>query len=321
MRHPKGTRTAKAGRTGAVAGSMLSAAVTAALLLSGPAQGLQIESTADAGNPATYCEQAAIHHERVNGLPRALLAAVALAESGRYSRETKTSYAWPWTINAEGRAYYFKTKEEAVRTTQRLLDGGMRSIDIGCMQVNLRYHPDAFLSLEDGFDPMTNVEYAADFLLRLHGQTGHWPKAVAHYHSQTSARGGQYFARVIRIWENERTRVANASYVAPVQTAEPKINISAELKPAIGHATQVHLIETTASIAPATRPAPKVLDPMPGQEVRQTAVAAVGLRLTIADNEFADETPTAHRAPPRVLDPLPKNPGPPRVADALAPGA
>ncbi|MEQ8949098.1 MAG: hypothetical protein RIE76_01235, partial [Parvibaculum sp.] len=92
-------------------------------------------------DPSTFCEMAAIHHERENSLPRALLAAVAMAESGRYSSKTRKARAWPWTINAEGRPYYFKTKREAIEKTQNLLDGGMRSIDIGCMQVNLRYHP------------------------------------------------------------------------------------------------------------------------------------------------------------------------------------
>jgi hypothetical protein len=34
---------------------------------------------------------------------------------------------------------------------------GVRSIDIGCMQINLVHHPDAFGSLEAGFDPITNA--------------------------------------------------------------------------------------------------------------------------------------------------------------------
>ena len=273
-----------------------------------------------APDPAALCEHATRHHEIENGLPRALLAAVSLAESGRADPTTRQSRAWPWTINAEGRGYYFKTKEEAVRTTQRLLDGGMRSIDIGCMQVNLRYHPDAFASLEDGFDPMTNVAYGADFLKRLHAQTGNWPKAVAYYHSQTTSRGGRYFARVIRIWENERTRIANAAYVAPSRP-EPRIDISGELKPAIGPAREIesHMVESIAT-ASIMRPAPKVLDAGPGRNVREAAVAAVGLRLSIADGDFEVASDTTRREPPRVLDPVMAD-IPTRIAEADIPGA
>lgn len=276
-------------------------------------------------DPSTYCENAAVHHEQANGLPRALLAAVALAESGRYSPKVRAARAWPWTINAEGRPYYFKTKQEAVAKTRQLLNGGMRSIDIGCMQVNLRYHPDAFASLEDGFDPLTNVAYGADFLMRLRNQTGSWPKAVASYHSQTASRGGRYFARVIRIWETERERVVNRSYAA-LETASiaAKIDISGILKPAIGH--QVNILRAPREEAPVMasyRPAPKVLDPVPGQNVRETANAAVGLRLSIADEDVEEATTTAmaNREAPRVLDPRPATPGPTRVAEASMPGA
>lgn len=271
-------------------------------------------------DPAALCEHATRHHEIENGLPRALLAAVSLAESGRVDPATRQSRAWPWTINAEGRGYYFKTKEEAVRTTQRLLDSGMRSIDIGCMQVNLRYHPDAFASLEDGFDPMTNVAYGADFLKRLHAQTGNWPKAVAFYHSQTRSHGGRYFARVIRIWESERNRIANAAYVSPVRP-EPQIDISGELKPAIGPSREIE-VRMTENIATASivRPAPKVLDAGAGRNVREAAVAAIGLRLSIADGEFEGASDSMRREPPRVLDPVLAD-IPTRVAEADIPGA
>ena len=39
---------------------------------------------------------------------------------------------------------------------------GARSIDVGCMQVNLLHHADAFASLEQAFDPVANARYAAD---------------------------------------------------------------------------------------------------------------------------------------------------------------
>lgn len=268
-------------------------------------------------DPSTFCEMAAIHHEHENGLPRALLAAVAMAESGRYSQKTRKARAWPWTINAEGRPYYFKTKREAIEKTQNLLDSGMRSIDIGCMQVNLRYHPDAFASLEDAFDPMTNVAYGADFLMRLRERTGSWQQAVANYHSQTASRGGRYFARVIQIWENERVRVANLTY----KPQPVKIDMTGVLKPAIGHS--VNVVPAKNVVVADYRPAPKVLDTAPERQVRETASAAVGLRLSIAEEDIAETTTTevAERVEPKVLDPRPAISGPTQVAEAAIPGA
>ena len=298
---------------------ILGAAACGMLALATGAYAAQSPEPVVAGttDPSTLCEDAAIHHEHMNGLPRALLAAVAMAESGRYDRKTRKARAWPWTINAEGRAYYFKTTAEAVATTRRLLATGMRSIDVGCMQVNLRYHPDAFASLEDGFDPMTNVAYGADFLMRLHDRSGSWPEAVANYHSQTEARGDRYFARVIRIWQNERERVVNRTVAA----LRPKIDLTGVLKPAIGHGVEVVPAQEETVAAVAYRPAPKVLDTMPEQSVRETASAAVGLRLSIAEGDVETEIAATGRPAPRVLEPLPASASPTLVAEASLPGA
>jgi hypothetical protein len=49
---------------------------------------------------------------------------------------------------------------------------GSQSIDVGCFQVNLYYHPTAFVSLAEGFDPAANARYAAALPGRLHMQVG-----------------------------------------------------------------------------------------------------------------------------------------------------
>jgi len=52
--------------------------------------------------------------------------------------------AWPWTINAQGKGQFFKTKAEAVKAIKNLQAQGVKSIDVGCMQINLSYHGKAF---------------------------------------------------------------------------------------------------------------------------------------------------------------------------------
>jgi soluble lytic murein transglycosylase-like protein len=74
---------------------------------------------------------------------------------------------------------------------------GQRSVDIGCLQVNLHYHPEAFPGLAEGFDPATNARYAVRFLLELRGRTGNWAEAIAQYHSADPERGAGYQRRVV----------------------------------------------------------------------------------------------------------------------------
>ena len=69
-------------------------------------------------------------------------------------------HPWPWTINAEGQGLFYDTKAQAVAAVRALQARGVRSIDVGCMQVNLMHHPDAFPTLEQAFDPQTNAAYA-----------------------------------------------------------------------------------------------------------------------------------------------------------------
>ncbi len=131
-------------------------------------------------------------------MPDAFLAAIARVESGRSIGGMVV--AWPWTINAEGVGSFFATKEDAVAAVRSLQARGVRSIDVGCMQVNLNQHPDAFQSLEQAFDPPTNARYAAGMLVSLFGQMGSWPLAAAAYHSQTPTIGAAYQRQVLAAW-------------------------------------------------------------------------------------------------------------------------
>ena len=127
--------------------------------------------------------------------------AIGVVESGRRD-ESGGMTAWPWTINAQGRGSYFATKAEAVAAVTELRARGVRSIDVGCMQVNLMYHPDAFTSLEDAFDPASNARYAARFLQQLYARTGTWPAAASGYHSLNAEFGGPYGRKVMAIWQS-----------------------------------------------------------------------------------------------------------------------
>jgi hypothetical protein len=157
-------------------------------------------------SPGDQCRVAIAAAERAHGIPPRLLAAIGRVESGRRDPGTGAWGPWPWTINAEGQGSWFATKAEAISAVQALQASGVRSIDVGCMQVNLMHHPQAFPNLAMAFEPAVNADYAARFLLELHGQTGDWTKATADYHSANPAEGEPYAAKVASVWPEEQRK-------------------------------------------------------------------------------------------------------------------
>jgi len=151
-------------------------------------------------DPFNDCERAGVAMEQANGLPPGLLLAIGRVESGRWDSMRSRVTAWPWTINAAGKGLWFATKDDAARTVKEFLNGGTRSIDVGCFQINLLWHPTAFSSLEQAFDPDANAAYAARFLLALFSQTGSWDAAVEAYHSADPALGFAYRQQVFSNW-------------------------------------------------------------------------------------------------------------------------
>lgn len=87
----------------------------------------------------------------------------------------------------------------------KLRSRGMTSIDVGCMQINLKQHPHAFATLEDAFDPATNIAYAARFLKAKRNHQGTWKNAVGHYHSARKEHNSPYITKVFRVWERMQT--------------------------------------------------------------------------------------------------------------------
>jgi hypothetical protein len=129
-------------------------------------------------------------------MPAGLLGAIAKVETGRRAPDGSVQ-PWPWSYNAAGDGRYAASQAEALQEVRTIQARGVRSIDIGCMQINLLHHPNAFPSLEAGFDPVTNIAYGVRFLRELHARTGDWNQAVAMYHSATPERGLVYQQRVM----------------------------------------------------------------------------------------------------------------------------
>ncbi len=148
------------------------------------------------------CDPAIATAEASLRLPPHLLEAIGQVESGRPDPSTGQLQPWPWTINADGVGAFFASEAEAIAAVRTLQARGVRSIDVGCMQVNLMFHPAAFASLEEAFDPRANALYAAHFLNALHAGSRDWSSAIGAYHSQTEALGTDYRRRVLAVWQD-----------------------------------------------------------------------------------------------------------------------
>ena len=150
-------------------------------------------------SPSALCRTAIAAAERSYGVPDRLMQAIGVVESGRTDERGGVT-AWPWTINVEGAGYVFDTKQDAIAAVNAHRARGARSIDVGCMQINLIHHGAAFSSLEQAFDPGANARYAAEFLQQLLAKTGSWPRAAAGFHSLTPDIGAEYGRKVLAVW-------------------------------------------------------------------------------------------------------------------------
>lgn len=170
------------------------------------------------GPQGLLCRQGIGSAERGSGIPPHLLAAISRVESGRRDPVTGDWHPWPWTANAEGQGFFYDSKAEAVAAVRAMLARGIRSIDVGCMQINLMHHPDAFPSLDVAFDPQANAAYAARFLKELYAQTGDWTKATANYHSATPDLGADYQRKVAAVLPEE-SHMASSAFGSPLAQA------------------------------------------------------------------------------------------------------
>lgn len=130
-----------------------------------------------------------------------LLETISSVESGVWDNESGSFVSWPWSINVNGKGYRFSSKEEAVAKVKELQAQGYKSIDVGCMQISLKFHGDSFESVDDALDPDKNVEYSAQFLKKLYQKKGDWQKAAMAYHSQMPERAKIYKAKLLRRFE------------------------------------------------------------------------------------------------------------------------
>ncbi len=165
-------------------------------------------------SPADICLRAAAAAAERSGVPYDVLVAIALTETGR--AEGGRLRPWPWAVNMQGTGRWFPDRAEAIAFAHRHHRAGARNFDIGCFQLNYRWHRENFASLEEMFEPRANAFYAASFLRRLHAETGDWSAAAGAYHSRTPHHAARYRTR----FGEMRTIARNMDAVRPARTVD-----------------------------------------------------------------------------------------------------
>lgn len=123
------------------------------------------------------CEREVVRASAETGVPLGIFYAIALTESGRGGRLE------PYALNVDGVSVFPGSRDMAKDILRRSLRAGARFVDLGCMQINYQFHRANFSSDDDMLDPVKNVDYAAQFLLRLRDREGTWTMAAARYHA------------------------------------------------------------------------------------------------------------------------------------------
>lgn len=154
---------------------------------------LTADTAVAAADPAAMCDQAARQASQETNVPLEVLRAITRTETGRGTEASLEP--WPWTVNMEGKGVWFDTAPQAQRYVFRHFRDGARSFDVGCFQINYKWHGQAFRSIEEMFDPVLNARYAARFLGELHDEFGDWTAAVGAYHSRTHKHATVYVER------------------------------------------------------------------------------------------------------------------------------
>lgn len=152
---------------------------------------------------AQQCISAIQQYENQYQIPKNLLHAISIVESGRWHEGAKKVMPWPWSVNVDGAAYYFDTRQQAVDFVKKKLKEGVGNIDVGCNQISWQFHGHNFESIEQAIHPVHNSKFAAQFLKQHYMETKDWVKATGRYHSRTEGLGSAYSQKVHQTWRGK----------------------------------------------------------------------------------------------------------------------
>ena len=211
------------------------------------------------GSLENICLSEARRAEAQHGIPSGLLQSITRVEAGRKT-VTGEFMPWAWTLNDAGEGLFFDSREAAMRHLEAAVAAPGHSVDVGCMQVNTKWHMEGFHNLSDMLDPVQNADYAAGFLLDLHEAHQSWDDAVKHYHSSEPGKNVAYHGRVLAELERFLADNDDTQATAALPVTDPVNPVNEGPVPAQDD-TELALIERPVTL-PDTQPAIRAATPV-----------------------------------------------------------
>jgi len=135
-----------------------------------------------------------------------VLYAVALIESAK-NKDPDHITPWPWAINKSGQSFIPASKQAANVLLHQSIAKGGRHIDVGMMQINLRWHGHRVTKPEHLLDPVINLTIAAQILAEaIQSSPNNLVLGIGRYHSwQNNQASIAYGQRVLSVADQIRT--------------------------------------------------------------------------------------------------------------------
>jgi hypothetical protein len=175
-------------------------------------------------SPSALCENAADIATVRSNIPVNIMQAIALTETGRTIDGRLRP--WPWVLNIGGDAVWFQSQADTLDHANELIASGITNFDIGCFQLNYRWHAANFDSLNSMLNPEINALYAAHYLTQKYSIAGSWGDAVGAYHSATVTYAHAYLARFLEIYNGlgDLQDQPNVTVMVPEETQHSPAN-------------------------------------------------------------------------------------------------
>ena len=260
------------------------------------------------------CESLAAQAEIDYAIPSGIMQGIARVESGRIGLNGKRR-SWPWTVNDGVEGLFFEDQASALEFVEVSYANGENSVDIGCMQINTKWHKDNFRDFAEMFDPDVNVEYAASFLIILRNRHGSWDQAIRHYHSNDPKKNERYLRKVHAVMAAADHQLPSSPQVMKAVLTKPIASPSTKPKPKPQPKLKTNAALSTPpqpKVLPQTKPAvkvglktpatPKIAEPIHSPDIKNNKIVVTPPgKVTKPENVI---TQVAHKSPVTSAKPV-----------------
>lgn len=107
---------------------------------------------------------------------------------------------WPWTLNIDGKGWYYRTYNEALVAATFAFENGAERLGVGFGQIEWKWHSKRFGgSFAKALNPTENIKVVCE-ILRESWQSkkvNSWEDAIAYYHRPVMDKKARLYAEIV----------------------------------------------------------------------------------------------------------------------------